>query len=238
VKLERTRTLAELLGDAFALYGVHLRAFLAIGLAIVVPVELIVGGIGLGQLGGRFDADVSLSELLIGAVTTYLVTAPLVTSMVILTLRGAARRTAIQDGLELFVPVLVAVILVALAAAIGLLALVIPAVIAVIRLLFVTQAVVLDGRRGPDALARSWELSRGSFWRILGVQLLAMVTVQLAGSLVAVPFVALAKAADREVIALIGTILSQALTLPLVATITTLLYFDLRERAAVPAAPA
>jgi hypothetical protein len=234
VNLERTRTLAELLGDAFTLYGAHFRRLMLAAVLVIVPVELVVSGIGLGQLTGRFDDHVGQAELVVGSVEWLIVTL-LITSMVIYTLRDSPE--PIQAGLEAFAPVLVVAVLTAAAIFGGFLLLVVPGLIFAVRLAFTTQSVVVEGHRGPGALKRSWELTRGSFWRVFGVLLVAGLLTSLASTLIALPFTGVARAADREAIALVGTIVGECLTLPLLAIIATLLYFDLRVRAEV-AAPA
>jgi hypothetical protein len=252
--LERRRTLGELVSDAFALYGAQVRTYLAIALAVVVPVDLVVLGIGMGQLGAAYDTEVTQSQLLLELGVSYLLTTPLVTSMVIVALRsgsGAGRapraaagdafgttaaaatrtpREAIQAGLDLFAPVLLAMVMYAVIVMVGFVLLIIPGVIAAVRLLFVVQAVVIDGHRGPAALEHSWRLTRGSFWRTFGIVLLAGLGGALAGSLLQVPFVAIAQAADLEAISLLGRMVADVAILPIVAIVTTLLYLDLRER--------
>jgi glycerophosphoryl diester phosphodiesterase family protein len=234
VKLERTRTLSELLSDSFALYGAHFGRLILAAALVVVPVELVVGGIGLGELTAHFDDHVTQSEQLVEAAAAGLVITPLVTSMVILVLRGSPE--PIQGGFEVFAPLVLAVVLTAAATVAGLVLLIVGALWVAVRLVLTTQAVVVDGRRGPDALARSWELTRGSFWRVLGVFVLTVVIAFLVGALISTPFIAVSEAADRQVITLIGRMVVNVLTLPFVAIMLTLLYFDLRER--VEPAPA
>jgi Membrane domain of glycerophosphoryl diester phosphodiesterase len=233
VKLERTRSLAELLSDSFALYGAHFGRLMLASVLVIVPVEVVVDGIGLGQLSGAYDATTSQSELLVELVALWLVITPLITSMVIFTLRGSDE--PIPAGLEVFAPVVLVAVLTAAAVAGGLVLLVVPGVIAAVRLAFTTPAVVIDGVRGPDALRRSWELTRGSFWRVLGCLFVAGLITSLTGALIAVPFDAVAKGANLEVLQLVGSIVAECLTAPLLAIILTLLYFDLRVRAETPA---
>ena len=55
------------------------------------------------------------------------------------------------------------------------------------KLAFVPAAIVLERRPILDAIRRSWNLTRGSFWRILGITLLVGVMIGLATQLVTVP---------------------------------------------------
>jgi hypothetical protein len=61
------------------------------------------------------------------------------------------------------------------------LATIVPAYLVVVRLLFATSAVVMEGRRGVGALRRSWELVRGLGWKVFGNLLLeALVAMGIA----------------------------------------------------------
>jgi hypothetical protein len=62
------------------------------------------------------------------------------------------------------------------------------------------------------------------------VVLLANVVAFLPASLVVFPLQALAESADRQAISLAGVILTETLTAPFVALVSTLLFFDLRAR--------
>ena len=89
---------------------------------------------------------------------------------------------------------------------------------------------MLDGARGAEALRRSWRVVEGSWWRSFGVVLLANLAVAIPGLLVIVPFEALAESADREAVALGGTIVTDTITATYVALVITLLFYDLRAR--------
>jgi hypothetical protein len=106
-------------------------------------------------------------------------------------------------------------------------------------------AVVLE-RRGPaQALGRSWRLVRGSFWRVFGTLLLAALIVLVASSVLRLPFsvisaalasgsAPLAQAIQPSVASLVigavGGIVAGAITQPISADVTVLLYVDLRMR--------
>jgi hypothetical protein len=107
-------------------------------------------------------------------------------------------------------------------------------------------SVVVLERQGPArALARSWRLVGGSFWRVFGILLLAGIIVLVVGAVLQVPF-SLAEvlaggsaglfglSGTRSVAAIIiagvGTIVSGAVSRPVSAGVTVLLYLDLRMR--------
>lgn len=111
-----------------------------------------------------------------------------------------------------------------------------------IRIYFAMPAVVLE-RLGPgQALARSWRLTRGSWWRVFGIVLLTMVLVLMVSMLLSFPFSLLGSlslflmqdAAWSGVVSgailYVGDVLIYAITTPFTVAVTTLLYIDLRMR--------
>jgi len=107
-------------------------------------------------------------------------------------------------------------------------------------------ALVLERQGIVAALRRSGKLVRGSWWRILGIQLLTVLVSILATSLVQLPFAAVASSITGDgfasltgsatpgwtylVIVGIGEVIANAFTMPVVAGAITLLYIDQRIR--------
>ncbi len=114
-----------------------------------------------------------------------------------------------------------------------------------IMLSLATPAVVLE-RQGPaGALGRSWRLVRRSFWRVLGILLLAAIIVGVAGFVLQVPFAIIEAIAGGSggifgltatrtitavIIGAVGSIVAGAVTRPISAGVTVLLYLDMRMR--------
>lgn len=102
------------------------------------------------------------------------------------------------------------------------------------RLIFGTQAIVLENLGGVDGLRRSWNLVRGSFWRVLAITfvlglLVALIAqgpsfvISIGANLLPWPAVGLAlNLAAQSII--------QILILPIEFAALTLLYYDLRIR--------
>jgi hypothetical protein len=105
--------------------------------------------------------------------------------------------------------------------------------------------VVLERQRPWAALRRSWRLVGRSFWRVLGILLLAAIIVVIAGIVLQVPFSFLEALAGGSgsvlglagtstvagaVIAAVGSIVAGAVTRPISAGVTVLLYLDMRMR--------
>jgi hypothetical protein len=106
------------------------------------------------------------------------------------------------------------------------------------------QAVVLE-REGPvRALGRSWRLVRGSFWRVLGITLLAGLIVVVTAGVLQIPFSLLAALAGGGnsllpatggnvagiLISAVGGVVAGAVARPISAGVAVLLYVDLRMR--------
>jgi hypothetical protein len=241
IQLERPRDITALFRDGLGVYVRHLPAFLAIGAAVVIPVQLIVSGIGLGELTAGYDSSPPVAETVITTVVSFFVIAPLVTATCIHALRAVAAtgspRTgaALIAGLEAFTPLFFAILLQAAGIALGLLALLVPGIYLAIRWFFVPQAVVLDGRRGRQALVRSGEVVNGFWWRAFGIVIVANLAAALPAVVLTAPFAAIADSTDHQVYALVGAMAAELVTAPIVAILSTLLYFDLRARSAASA---
>ena len=117
-------------------------------------------------------------------------------------------------------------------------ALIVVACFLTVKFAFTSSAVVLEGLGPVDALKRSWALSKGSFWRILGrIWLIGIVTGLISGVLGAVVGAILgvgANAADSVGLlvafsAFLSALLS-AVVIPVQSSFYTLMYLDERMR--------
>jgi hypothetical protein len=234
--LARPRDLTAIFADALGVLFRHLGTFLALSAVVVVPVQLIVSGVGLEQLTAGYDDSPSVVELVIPAAVNFLVVTPLISAICIHALHSVAAgrspgaRGAIVEGFEAFAPIFFAIVLAAIGIVLGLL-LVVPGVYLFIRWYVVPQAVVIEGARGPAALVRSGELTRGRWWRTFGIFALAYLATLIPGLLLITPLAAVAESTDRAVWSLVGTIATETVTAPFLALVSTLLYYDLRARA-------
>ena len=241
LELLRPRDIGGLFRDSLNAYFRYFASWLAIGAAVVVPVELVVSGLGLGQLGDDFHSTGTGAAVGVVLAENYLLVGPLITAMVIHALLAVAdgRRPkpapAITSGLEAFRPIFLAVLLSAAGVILGFIAFILPGIYLAVRWYFVPQAAVVDNRRGTQALERSAELVSGQWWRVFGVLLLVLLTIGVAQSAIQAPFTVLAKSADSSAIWLLGTMVATSFTAPLEALMLTLLYFDLLARRSLPA---
>ncbi|HEV3474298.1 MAG TPA: glycerophosphoryl diester phosphodiesterase membrane domain-containing protein [Actinomycetota bacterium] len=112
-----------------------------------------------------------------------------------------------------------------------------PLLFVLIRLLFSVPVLMAEDRRGWAALARSWRLVSGRWWRTFGIFLL----VGLIAGLVGLLFQAIAQAltpgtaAGTDAAAYIGALgsgIAASLTSPFIILVIVLLYLDARFRTA------
>lgn len=169
---------------------------------------------------------------------------------------AALRHIGRRLGAALALTVLIAIVLVAVMALVGalidavglpvILLLVffgLPAALALnVKLLFVPCAVSVEQMGPLRAVARSWRLTGGVFWRTLGTYLLTLVimwipTATISGVVITLTawfFMGDVNLSTGSPAALAvtaaGSILSLVLTVPLVTAVQTLLYVDARIR--------
>jgi hypothetical protein len=239
LQLRRQRDVGALFRDTLAVFGRHALLFILLSAAVVVPAELVVEGIGLEMLTSSYDSTPSVAETAIPTIVEFLVVTPIIAAICIYALQQIAEdrrpsaRNVLVAGFEAFTPLFAAVALAAAGIALGLVALIVPGVYLAVRWYFVPQCVVIDGARGPEALARSGALVTGLWWRTLGLVLLANVVVAIPGFILLTPFTAIADSTDRAVWSLIGSAVTTSITTPFVALYSTLLYYDLLARRGV-----
>ncbi|MBU4250477.1 MAG: glycerophosphoryl diester phosphodiesterase membrane domain-containing protein [Actinobacteria bacterium] len=106
-----------------------------------------------------------------------------------------------------------------------------------IRLLLVPPAIAIE-KLGPlRAIRRSWELTRGQFWRLFGIYLLSSLLISMATNMVSTvfSFAALMVSVANQEVGLVAamvasTVATVVLSLPLTTAVVTLLYVDTRIR--------
>jgi hypothetical protein len=236
----RPRTLGEILSEAFRIYKENAAKLLLIVAIIVVPLSFIsaagnrlLGGPKLHRVGTTIEYSrsfgVTVAALLIAAVIGVITWAILQAAM----LRGAAQATigdpvdveaSYRWGLRRFGSVLLLAILVGIVVVLGFILLIIPGIIFLVFLSVSEPALIVENRRGTEAMSRSWNLVRGHFWHALVVILVAaIITGVVQGILTAI-------GGDNWFVRWIFTAIAQIITAPFTALVTVLLYLDLRAR--------
>lgn len=106
----------------------------------------------------------------------------------------------------------------------------------VVRTLLVPPAMVLEGQGFASGVKRGWTVSRGSFWRLLGIYLLAYLAVWFITSLVSQPFGMVAGVLSvwsmlaMYALVAVGSILTGVISAVFLAGVVSLLYIDVRMR--------
>jgi hypothetical protein len=241
--LSRPRGLGDLLRTTLSLYARHFWLFAGLALGIVGVVYIIVLGLGAGWLWRSADdydmpgGLVALEFLLPVLVLVPLISATHAQAVVELSEgRVPSVSETLRAGARYFGPVVAVVVMYTLGVLAGLVLLVVPGIYVWVAWFVAAPAVVVENKRGGDAIGRSHDLVQGSWLRVFGIA----VTVSL------IAFVASAPAAwagswighstGSMAIVLAGAVVSDVVLYSFTALASTLLFFDLRTRRTVTAA--
>jgi hypothetical protein len=102
---------------------------------------------------------------------------------------------------------------------------IIPGIYIGVRLAVSIEALVVEGRRGTQAMGRSWELVGGHWWHAFGTLLVAALLTGLVNALITAPFSGTSWFV-QAIVAAVATVV----TLPYGVLVGVLLYLDLRAR--------
>jgi hypothetical protein len=237
--LPRPMGIGEILGTAFQLYRRHWRTLLAIAAVVVVPLTLLQYLLGdLVRTQGETTRNgvvetatwsVGIAGLL--AALVGILTYPVLTGAIT---RAVAAEVAGEDpsveqsyrfGFHRLGSVLLVSVLVGLATIGGLILFVIPGIYVGVRLCVSIEALVVEGRRGTEAMGRSWSLVGGHWWHAFFTLLVAALLTGIVNAVITAPFSATNWFA-QAVAAAVATVV----TLPYGVLVGVLLYLDLRAR--------
>jgi hypothetical protein len=101
----------------------------------------------------------------------------------------------------------------------------IPGIYIGVRLVVSIEALVVEDRRGTEAMGRSWGLVGGHWWHAFGTLLVAWLLIGVVNAVITAPFDA-TNWSGRGVAAAVATVV----TLPYGVLVGVLLYLDLRAR--------
>jgi hypothetical protein len=234
------RRIGELLSAALQLYRRHWRTLMAIAAVVVVPLTLVQYGIGHWfRTNGQQLHDPAEVSTSFWAVASASLLAALVGLLLYQVLTGAITRTiatevAGQDlgveqsyrfGFARLGPILVVSILVGLATLLGLIVFIIPGIYIGVRLAVSTQALVVEDKRGTEAMRRSWELVGGHWWHAAFTLLVAGLITAVVNAVITAPF-----SAGAWLVQGVAAAVATIVTLPFGALVGVLLYLDLRAR--------
>ena len=237
--LPRPLGIGEILSTAFYLYRRHWRTLLAIAAVVVVPLTLLQYLFG-DWLRSRGEVtsyqEISTATWAVGA--AWLV-AGLAGLLMYLVLTGAITRAvaaevAGQDpsleqsyrfGFHRLGSVLLVSVLVGLATIAGFILFIIPGIWIGVRLAVSVEALVVEGRRGTQAMGRSWELVGGHWWHAFGALVVAGLLTGLVNAVITTPF-----NNTGWFVQAIAAAIATVITLPYGVLVGVLLYLDLRAR--------
>lgn len=230
--------LASIVGGSLATMGTSALEGLISTIATAVLTGLLIVAVSRSVLG-RVATPGEVWERTRGRVWALIGQSLLITGLVAVVLIGAAVLLAVVIISSASDSSTTAVVLAVLAATILGLGAVVAALFLGVRLSLSSAALILENVGVLDGIRRSWRLTRGSFWRVLGILVLAgliqaLVTGLLGGIASTVSTAITATAPSQVALAtavttFIATVLS-ALILPFTASVTALTYIDLRMR--------
>ena len=241
------RGVGEILSTAFEIYKANAQNLLMIVAIVVVPLTFISA-----FLSGVVFAPETRTEVILGQeiqVTTQSAGAALLVAaiaavvgvIISAVLQAAIMRGAAQGsigdpvdidasykwGFARFGSVLLISILVGLAVLVGLLLFVIPGIFLAVMFSVAIPALVVENRRGTDAMSRSWNLVKGHFWHALGLIVLAFIIAAVVGGIIGAIGGAIS---DNWFVTWIFSSIAQIIVAPFTALVSVLLYLDLRAR--------
>ena len=237
--LPRPMGIGEILSTALQLYRRHWRTLLAIAAVVVVPITLLHYLFGdLVRTQGETTRN-GVVETATWAVGIAGLVAALAGVLMYLVLSGAITRAvaaevAGQDpgveqsyrfGFHRLGSVLLVSVLVGLATIGGLILFIIPGIYIGFRLCVSIEALVVEGRRGTEAMGRSWGLVGGHWWHVFGTVVVGGLLTGIVNAVITSPF-----GATGWFVQAVAAAVATVVTLPYSALVGVLLYLDLRAR--------
>jgi hypothetical protein len=237
--LPRPLGIGEILSTAFQLYRRHWRTLLAIAAVVVVPLTLLQYLLGdWVRTRGEVTSyqEISTATWAVGAAG---LVAGLAGLLMYLVLTGAITRAVAAEvagedpsleqsyrfGFHRLGSVLLVSVLVGLATVAGLILFIIPGIWIGVRLAVSVEALVVEGRRGTQAMGRSWELVGGHWWHAFGALVVAGLLTGVVNAVITTPF-----NNTSWFVQAIAAAIATVITLPYGVLVGVLLYLDLRAR--------
>jgi hypothetical protein len=237
--LPRPMGIGEILSTAFQLYQRHWRTLLAIAAVVVVPFTLVQYLLG-DQVRTRGEVTSNgVVETATWAVGIAGLVAALAAVVMFLVLTGAITRAVAAEvagedpsveqsyrfGFHRLGSVLLVSVLVGLAIIGGLILFIIPGIYLGVRLAVSIEALVVEGRRGTQAMGRSWELVGGHWWHAFGTLVVGGLLTGVVNAVITAPF-----GNTSWFVQAVAAAVATVVTLPYGVLVGVLLYLDLRAR--------
>lgn len=231
IELDRTRSVGNILRSTLQLYSSYPWLFWTLALAVMLPWDLAKLAItGVGPFGhapheGFLEHE---SLQLFGATLIVALISALHVHAIVAIGEGQRPRlgSVAWSGVRVLPIVGAAAIIADVGTELGFFALLIPGIVLWIRLIVVAQAAAIERAGVRPALRRSWQLTRGHEWHVLG--LILVVGVLVATVSVGAFLLTTGSGTSAGAVAL-GIVVNTVLA-SFSALTTALLYFDLRSR--------
>jgi hypothetical protein len=237
--LPRPMGIGEILSTAFQLYRRHWRTLFAIAAVVVVPLTLLQYLLG-DWLRSRGEVtsyqQISTATWAVGAaglvaglagILMYLVLTGAITRAVAAEVAGQdpSLEQSYRFGFHRLGSVLLVSVLVGLATIAGFILFIIPGIWIGVRLAVSVEALVVEGRRGTQAMGRSWELVGGHWWHAFGALVVAGLLTGVVNAVITSPF-----NNTGWFVQAVAAAVATVITLPYGVLVGVLLYLDLRAR--------
>ncbi|HEY6568524.1 MAG TPA: glycerophosphoryl diester phosphodiesterase membrane domain-containing protein [Actinomycetota bacterium] len=239
-----SRGLGEILGAAFEIYKTNAAKLLTIVAVVVVPLTFVSAFLAYVVFKGSTttttigDTTITVSDrsfgfFILGTIVTLAISVIISAMLQAAIMRGAAQATlgdpvdvdaSYRWGFSKIGSVILISILVGLAVAVGFIFFILPGIFLAVMFAVAIPALVIENRRGTEAMGRSWNLVKGHFWHALVVILVAgLITGIVSGIIGAI-------GGSNWIVRWIFTAIAQIVVGPFAALVSILLYLDLRAR--------
>lgn len=239
----RPRTVGELLTAAFRLYARHWQNLITLVAVVVIPLSIVQYFLADQLIRKGFTNETFTNgHTIITTSTMGTLFANLVVGIIAIIIWGALTSAitlaavgtflgrdldlgaSYRFGLARFGSVLLIVLLMALAIIAGFILLVIPGFIVLTRLTCAVPVLVVESKKGRDALRRSWSLVKGRGWAVFGTIIVAGIITSVVSGLLTAPFTHNWGARG------LASGIASVITMPFTALVGILIYLDLRVR--------
>jgi len=245
----RPLSVGEMLDAGFRLFNARFWTLILCVLVPVVPLQIVATVLQASVDPNAFDLNstetvdsgTALAGNLVGAVLQFAAAALAIAACFkAISAAYLGERAGFAESLRYalgrLLPLLVAYILVLVIIALGFILLIIPGIWIAVKLAMVFPAVVFE-RKGPfGAIGRSWSLTRENWWRTFGALLVVFLitfVLQLVSGGVVGGLLGASDTVSELTVAIVLTLvnlITLALTYPLWAAVTSVVYYDLRVR--------
>jgi hypothetical protein len=233
---------------AVKLYRRDWLALIGIAAVLLIPVtflqiwltQTVVGS--LNEFGTQQEFEAVTTQILLVTVVFGLVQILIVQPFLVAAISRAAADAYLGErvtmgrtfrfALSRLPAILWVTIITSIVTIIGFILLIIPGIIALVRLTLTPAVVVVEDVRGTSAVSRSWNLTAGNFWRVLGTLILAGLISVVGAAIIQIPSEVATSllGPDGWPVSALGTAIASVLITPFSLLIVVLLYFDLRVR--------